>query len=308
MSSSPISSFIHASQKVIIYCGILILITGVTGCLLNVIIFRSMKIFRQSSCIFYLTIMSIANMGQLITGLLPRILVNGFNIDWTQSSVFYCKFRWFCPYVCALISLTCMCFATIDQFLATCASRRWQKWSDIKVAHVATAISICIWLIYGIPYLIYVDIITSSLTGNPECTATNKNFYQYHNYSSLWFLGGLLPVAINAIFGLLVYFNVQRSSQPIISLIRYELDRQLQIIVYIQIIYNFVAIVPFIIVTILIVDLMIMKDLLLTAKLQFANVVTFCLYYLNVFVSVHYRMDFALNLFISRVHSISILH
>jgi hypothetical protein len=31
--------------------------------------------------------------GQLITGLLTRIMISGFGINWTQFLLFYCKFR-----------------------------------------------------------------------------------------------------------------------------------------------------------------------------------------------------------------------
>jgi hypothetical protein len=286
MSSSSVSYFIDASKQMIIYFGIPILIAGVIGGFLDVIIFRSIRIFRQSSCIFYLTIMSIVNIGQFITGLLYQIMVNGFNIDWTLSSVFYCKFKWYCLNMCAVISLTCTCLATIDQFLATCPSHRWHKWNNIKVAHTATAIFTCIWLIYGIPYLIYNNLIVLSPTGKLVCTATDTAFYQYHYYSSLWLIGGFLPVFINALFGLLTYFNVQRSNRRTLPRIRRELDRELTIIVFVQIIYHFFAIVPFLIVSILVVDLIIKKDPLMAAKLQFANVLTTCLYYLNFAVSI----------------------
>lgn len=289
-SSTPISNFVDASTKVLIYCGIPILIAGVIGGLLNVIIFRSSRYFRQSSCIFYLTIMSIVDIGQLITGLFPQIMTNGFNIDWTKTSVFCCKLKWYCLYVCALISFTCMCFATIDRFLATCPSRRWQKWSHIKVAHFVTIISICIWLIYGIPYLIYVDIVNLSPTGIVGCIAINQIFYQYHYYSSIGLLGGLLPILINALFGLLLYLNLQHLDEHRLPLHRREFNRELSMIVFVQIIYNFISIIPFIIVTILVVDLMIKKDPLFTAKLQFASVITTCLYFLNFSVSIcNYR-------------------
>jgi len=59
------------------------------------IIFLSLRIFRENSCAFYLTVMSLLNIGELITGYLPRINASGFDIDWTQISLFYCKFRWF---------------------------------------------------------------------------------------------------------------------------------------------------------------------------------------------------------------------
>ena len=74
----------------------LTLIAGVIGGFFNIIVFLSLQTFRQSSCAFYLTIMSIVNIGQLFTGLLSRIMISGFDIDWTVTSLFYCKFRYYC--------------------------------------------------------------------------------------------------------------------------------------------------------------------------------------------------------------------
>jgi hypothetical protein len=95
MSSSVIASLLLTYQRIIIYSGIPILILGVLGGVLNTIVFLSLKTFRQSSCAFYLTVLSIVNIGQLLAGLFSRIMISGFSIDWTQTSLFYCKFRTF---------------------------------------------------------------------------------------------------------------------------------------------------------------------------------------------------------------------
>jgi hypothetical protein len=92
MSSSVIESLVAAYQQVIIYSGISVLIVGLIGNCLNLIAFLSLTTFRQNSCVFYLTMMSIVNIGQLITGLLTRIMISGVDIDWTQFVLFYCKF------------------------------------------------------------------------------------------------------------------------------------------------------------------------------------------------------------------------
>lgn len=82
-----------ASEQVMIYFDLSTCFAGVIGGLLNMIIFLSLRKFRQNSCVFYLTIMSFVNIGELITGYFSRIISNGFDIDWTQTSLFYCKFR-----------------------------------------------------------------------------------------------------------------------------------------------------------------------------------------------------------------------
>ncbi len=67
-----------------IYVGLFIFITGVIGGLLNIIIFTSLKTFRETSCGFYLTVTSVFNVGQAIFALTTRILDSGFSINLTN--------------------------------------------------------------------------------------------------------------------------------------------------------------------------------------------------------------------------------
>jgi hypothetical protein len=143
------------SQQLTIYIGLFLFIAGLIGGILNLIVFLSLQTFRQSSCAFYLTIMSIVNTSHLFTGLLTYIMINGFGIDWTSMSLGYCKFRYFYVALCLLISLTCMCSATIDQFLATCSNPRWYQWNNIKIARYIVIGAVILWILHGIPFLIY---------------------------------------------------------------------------------------------------------------------------------------------------------
>jgi hypothetical protein len=52
MASSFIASVNFARQEMAIYFAIFTLVMGVTGGCLNIIIFVSLKTFRQSSCAF----------------------------------------------------------------------------------------------------------------------------------------------------------------------------------------------------------------------------------------------------------------
>ena len=268
----PLASF--ASEQVTIYLGIPILIAGLIGDLINTTVFLSLQTFRQNSCAFYLTIMSIVNIGHLITGLLSRILISGFNIDWTQSSIFYCKFRAYCYQSCVLTSITCMCLATIDQFLATCSTHRWQQWSHIKVAHRLTIGFIIIWLLHGIPHCIYYNQIPSTSAGQYTCVITNDIFPVYYIGVQTVTLIGLLPILINVLFALLAYRNVRNLAHRAIPVVRRELDKQLTTIVLIQAVYYSVATIPYIIANTLTLIAVIMNDSVMLEKLGFVNVLT----------------------------------
>jgi hypothetical protein len=285
MSTSSISYLTFISQQVTIYTGIPIFIAGIIGSLLNTIVFLSLRTFRKSSCAFYLTVMAIVNIGQLIAGLFTRIMISGFAIDWTLSSTFYCKFRFYCATVCTIISFTCICLASIDQFLATCSNPRWHRWCNIKVARRTTVVFIIIWLLHGIPYWIYFDHIESTITGERTCMSSNNIFQQYHVkvYTAVFI--GFLPISLNTLFGLLAYYNVSHSAYRAVPLVRRELDKQLTVIVLMQTLFIFFAATPYVIVAILNSDTNIMSDPVVADRLQFADTLTVCIYYLNFAVS-----------------------
>ncbi len=133
--------------------GIPIIITGVFGDLLNILVFLSLKTFRQNSCVFYLTSMSIVNIIQLLTGLLTRTMSTGFDINWTLTSLFYCKFRIYFLQASVILSFIFYCLATMDQYFATCSRPRWQQWCNMKIAWRLCGISTIICCLYEIPFL-----------------------------------------------------------------------------------------------------------------------------------------------------------
>ena len=97
-----------AIEQLTICLGIPTLIAGVLGGLLNIVVFLSLTTFRQSPCAFFLTVMSIVNIGQLLTSLLSRILISGFNMELTEKSVSFCNFRTYCLQVCTVAAYSCI--------------------------------------------------------------------------------------------------------------------------------------------------------------------------------------------------------
>lgn len=142
MSSSTITFLFAASKQMIIYSGLFCFSIGIIGGLFNILVFLSLKIFRENPCAFYLTMMSIANTNQIIIVILGDIISTGYNIDWSQKSIIYCKMRPLLFHVIRLSCSTCLCLATIDKYLSTCLRPHWQRWSNTKLAHRLTAIYI----------------------------------------------------------------------------------------------------------------------------------------------------------------------
>jgi len=286
-SSNSAAALVAISQEIVTYMGMSTVVVGVLGNLLNIIVFLSLKTFRQSSCASYLTVMSFVNIGQLLLGQLSRVMITGFGIDWTQTSLFYCKFRLYAIQVCSYISFTCLCFATIDQFLATCVRIYWQQWSNIKLAQRLSVASIIFWIIYGIPYLILYAQTVSSTSGKVSCVNTNAFFRQYHTYMNNIILSSGLPMVITVLFGSLAYRNVRQIAYRAIPLVRRELDKQLTNMVLIQVVFSFCFLLPYVISTVLPSALNTSNNSFASAQVTATLLITACIYYLYFAVSIH---------------------
>ncbi|CAF1036333.1 unnamed protein product [Rotaria sp. Silwood1] len=280
MSTTTNTIYTFATQQISIYLGIPILIGGILGGILNIIVFLSLQTFRESSCAFFLTIMSFVNIGQLITGLLSRVMISGFGVDWTETSIFYCKFRISCLQFCALTSYTCMCLATIDQLLATSLQPRWQQCLNLKKAYRLCAMFFFIWLLHSIPSLIWYNLSLSVRTGKIGCVITNSIFQQYFTYVYLLILAGILPIIINITFGSIAYCNVRQIPYRTIPLVRRELDKQLTTMVLVQVVFKVFVIVPYITVLCVINTANLLSSSINITQLTFANFVTGIMYYL----------------------------
>ena len=279
MSSSIISYLSYVGQKINIYFGLPVLVAGVIGGVLNIIIFLSLRTFRENSCAFYLTVMSVVNIGQLLTGMLSRIMINGFSIDWTQTSLMYCKCRLLIYQLCASVSYTSLCLATIDQYFATSTRPRWQQWCNIKLAHRLIVGTSIVWILHAIPYAIFLDHAVSPSTQAIVCTTINGIFLQYRAYFVTLVLTGLLPVSITTIFGIMAFRNVKQLAYRTIPLVRRELDTQLTVMVLVQVVVNFFTNIPLVIMNTLTVNPSITSDRVVWAKLQFALSVTLVIFY-----------------------------
>ncbi|CAF0720861.1 unnamed protein product [Adineta steineri] len=268
-------------QQVAIYMGMPILIIGVFGEILIIIVFLSLKTFREKSCAFYLTIMSLFNVGQLLFCLFPQIMIQGFDIDLTRTSVFYCKCRIFIRQLCTLMSCTCMGLATMDQFFATCSTTWWQQLSNIKLARILTSLYFIIWICHGIPFLIYIDIVRLSPNNELYCTVTNRIFLHYFQYGFVIILAGFFPIFITVLFSLLAYRNVQKSMYQIVPLIRRELDKQLTVMVLVIVAFNSITTIPYIVVYIIMRGSIPIQDPILFLQLQFSSTVFSNIYFLH---------------------------
>ena len=286
MSAAVILSINFASQQVAIYFNLFNLIAGIPGGIFILIVFLSLKTFRDNTCAFYLIVMSIFNIGQLVIGSLSRFVISGFGIDWTITSVFYCKFRIYLIQICSLISLTCLCLATIDQYFATSSRVRWQKWSNIKLVRYLSGITIVFWTILASVYPVYYNIITPWNTKRITCMSTNRVFDSYHSYFHRIVMLGFLPNFVTGLFAMLIRRNIHNLAYRTVPLIRRQLDRQLSNMLLVQVVFNIFALLLFNIISIIVPYFLTTGDSVVVAKLQFVQVLSYCIYYMYAAVSV----------------------
>lgn len=279
-SSQTIVTLMNISRQINIYIGIPVFIIGVIGGVSTIIVFLSLETFRRNSCAFYLTVMSFVNLGQLLTGLLSRITINASFVDWTQLSLFYCKFRMYFLVVCTTTSMLCLTLATIDQFLATCRSPYLQRWSDLRLSRLFSSLSIIFGIGTSIPCLIYYDHQFSLTTGRTICSATNPFFLQLNIYFYRLALSNILPLFVTLVFGLLTYRNVQQIAYRTVPLVRRELDKQLTVMILVQDACTFFMILPIAILGLISLDTNITGNPLSDAQFQLANVIAVMLYYI----------------------------
>jgi hypothetical protein len=153
--------------------------------------------------------------------------------------------------------------------------------NNIKLARILCLIFFVGWILHGIPFLIYLNIIESDTTLATSCAITNINFLLYFYYGFVITLLGFLPIFITILFGVLAYLNVQQSNYQTIPLIRRELDKQLTIMVLVQVVYNSVVDIPYILLYIIMRIPNITKGPFRSAQFQLASAVLTQMYYLH---------------------------
>lgn len=267
------------SQQITVILGIPMIIFGVVGGVLSILVFLSLRMFRENPSGVYLTMMSLVNIGNLLTGLLSRILMSGFGIDWTTKSSIYCKLRWYGLQFCVLTSFTCVCLTAVDQYFATHVHRGWRKFSNIKYAPRFVTLFVVIWFFHGFFYFVFFDLSKSPTTGETVCHTVNPIFAKYHTYGYLITLAGLLPLIIMSIFGTLAIHNIQNQLHRPMSLFRREVDKQLTKMIFNHFIHNFVVTLPYTILMIVVSIVGNVQDQFSSVSLNFVHVLSILIYY-----------------------------
>ena len=108
-----------------------IFILGNIGSILNILIFTQ-RVYLQSSCSCYILASSVVNL--LITNIvvLFHVLENGFNIDPTITSLFFCRFQQYLSNITTVLSRIYIVLACVDRWAMSSTSVQHRKFSNIK--------------------------------------------------------------------------------------------------------------------------------------------------------------------------------
>ncbi|CAF1189376.1 unnamed protein product [Adineta steineri] len=239
MSSSMAIDILRFTQQYSLYSTSFIFTIGTIGNLLNILVFTTLKLFRNNQCVLYVVAESIANIFQLTIFALIYILIALYQTDPAGSSLFWCKLRGMMVILCTLISFSTICFSASHQYLSTSPLLHLRQLSTIKTARFLICASVIISILHTIPFGIF-TVIQASV-----CGIFNQNMSNYVSYFYYPVLSGLLPVLIASAFSILAYNNVRRIVRRQIPIVRRKLDQQLTAMILIRIIVFIVLTVPY---------------------------------------------------------------
>lgn len=227
---------------------IIVFIFGIIGNILNIIVFKSLKTFRKNSCAFCLLTLSISDIGMLLFNTMPNFLTDIFNDYHGINAIFSCKISISFAQTFALISHTIVCLAAIDQYLSTLMDEHRKGISFFLIQRLII-IFIFIYILHGIPFLVYYQAETLPGTNMTTCRLDSDSgaFSKYLIYVCFPIMGGLLPLSIMSIFGLIALRNVRTMTRRRVHIIRLRLEQQLTAMVLVKILFVCITVIPFLI-------------------------------------------------------------
>ena len=188
-----IASLERASQNLFISSGLTIFIIGTFGNLADIILFIRLESLKKLASSMFLLASFVGSQLVLICGLLPRIIQGFEGYDFLGYSSFLCKARWYLRIVSATFSLTCVCFASIDRYLLSCANIRHQRFITLKRARWALIGAAIFWFIILSPYAVFYT------TASKSCLIVNIGFAKFVSYFDLFYYS-IIPFSVLSIF------------------------------------------------------------------------------------------------------------
>lgn len=240
VSHSEMLDFSNVIIHFNIYIGILFLVTGLFGNIVNIIVFY--KGSFQNSSSFILFCGSWASFLYIVNGLLTHVIAGGFLIDWTTMSIEWCRARFYIGHVTLFVSISCMCYAAIDQVFATSRKQTIRQLSNLKSARRAIAIILIFWLLHHLPIPILAQHVPTANGGRACDTLIDPYLRQYVSYFTFPVLSAIVPIILLTVVGSLTYHNVSILQA---ANVRQRTQRHLTSMILLQSIFIVIGSVPY---------------------------------------------------------------
>ncbi|CAF4547225.1 unnamed protein product [Rotaria sp. Silwood2] len=207
------NQFDYISRQLMIVAGIIMIIFGLTGNILNIFVFtnwsrsrtttnRQLKRIQTGNSPLYLFISSISNCIVIAYSLTTRILFDGYQYPVTQNNMlFLCKLRYYALHTFDTISWACLCMAMLDRYLVSSREVRLRQLSKTRQQTKSIILLIiCLIGLHSIPLAIYFDV---SKFG--QCIIYSTSYLYYYRYVFQIFLHGIIPIIIFSFLGFLTF-------------------------------------------------------------------------------------------------------
>lgn len=250
-SSSEINTILLLNNAIVQinrYFGIFIFPFGTLGNILNILVL-SQRTLRKNPCTWYFLMGSIASLVAFFSGLTTRFL-SGWNLDYSDTNRYICKIRGLFALSFITLNFWLITFATIDRWLSSNIEIYYRQKSTLKNARKNTIIIIILSIGVNISILYCYE---ANLVDTPIKCYNKSTECRLINDLTLAVISILLPILLMSLFGIKTILNIHQSHRRINNqptntneqqIQRKKIDRQLLIMLFIQVILLTILSVP----------------------------------------------------------------
>jgi hypothetical protein len=251
----------NISTQITRYFGIIIFLFGVIGNFLNILVL-SQRALRSNPCACLFLVSSIAYLISILTGLLPRFL-STWNADLTSTNQVLCKIRIFIFFISITVAFWLIMLATVDRWLSSSMIANRRQKSSLKNAQRGMIIIIILSTLIEIQQIFCYE---ANLTNTPLKCYSKTVICGIASDTCFALITILFPLLLMLIFGLMIISNVRKTQlrlQPMDTTNKSHIvhntttasnahqtqqrkkDRQLLLMLFVQVLLMFVLTVPF---------------------------------------------------------------
>jgi hypothetical protein len=196
------------------YLSILIFVFGISGNILNIVIFLH-RTLRSNSCASLFLVTSIVNIICIVSGLTSRML-SGWAADLTNTIGWLCKMRVFIVWITRTFFMWTVMLATVDRWLMSSGNVHYRQMSTLKNAHRG------MFVILLVAVLINVDLLycfEPNQINTPLKCYSKTELCRYITDFTFAFIIYTIPLCLMIVFGLLTVRHIHQAQhrriQPI---------------------------------------------------------------------------------------------